>query len=236
MILDGTSVWWQSAVAQQALPVPLTCATGRAGAGRASSSLQADVLVREFRRHAGGLGHGLLAGERPTSSCCAFRAMGKPGRTATCRASARSVRPMGGLRPSWSETRRDASALQHFHRRHARCAAHGVIGVLTPLYQPQGQWRPGQVIDVALHEAVFNVMESLLPEYSAFGAVREAGRFRHCRHRAVKRLSLRRRRGAHRAAMVTASSRRLVSRDWPATIWAMTRRLADNAGPMCARS
>jgi formyl-CoA transferase len=29
------------------------------------------------------------------------------------------------------------------------------------------------VIDVALHEAVFNVMESLVPEYSAFGAVRE---------------------------------------------------------------
>jgi formyl-CoA transferase len=31
----------------------------------------------------------------------------------------------------------------------------------------------GQVIDVALYEAVFNCMESLLPEYSAFGAVRE---------------------------------------------------------------
>jgi formyl-CoA transferase len=31
----------------------------------------------------------------------------------------------------------------------------------------------GQVIDVALHEAVFNCMESLIPEYSAFGAVRE---------------------------------------------------------------
>jgi formyl-CoA transferase len=30
------------------------------------------------------------------------------------------------------------------------------------------------VIDVALYEAVFNCMESLLPEYSAFGAVREA--------------------------------------------------------------
>ena len=30
------------------------------------------------------------------------------------------------------------------------------------------------MIDVALNEAVFNVMESLLPEYSAFGAVREA--------------------------------------------------------------
>jgi formyl-CoA transferase len=31
----------------------------------------------------------------------------------------------------------------------------------------------GQVIDVALYEAVFNCMESLLPEYSAFGTVRE---------------------------------------------------------------
>ena len=30
-------------------------------------------------------------------------------------------------------------------------------------------------MDVALHEAVFNVMESLIPEYSAFGAVREPG-------------------------------------------------------------
>ncbi len=30
------------------------------------------------------------------------------------------------------------------------------------------------MIDVALHEAVFNVMESLIPEYSAFGAVRDA--------------------------------------------------------------
>jgi formyl-CoA transferase len=35
---------------------------------------------------------------------------------------------------------------------------------------PQGR---GQVIDVALYEAVFNCMESLLPEYSAFGAVRQ---------------------------------------------------------------
>ncbi len=32
----------------------------------------------------------------------------------------------------------------------------------------------GQIIDVALYEAVFNCMESLLPEYSAFGAIREA--------------------------------------------------------------
>ena len=57
-------------------------------------------------------------------------------------------------------------------------ALHGVIGILLALQHrhasvskeaPKGQ---GQVIDVALYEAVFNCMESLLPEYSAFGAVR----------------------------------------------------------------
>src|SRR5438094_8208343 len=31
----------------------------------------------------------------------------------------------------------------------------------------------GQFIDVALYESVFNAMESLVPEYDAFGAVRE---------------------------------------------------------------
>ena len=50
---------------------------------------------------------------------------------------------------------------------------HGVIGVLTALYHRKVNGGRGQVIDVALHEAVFNVMESLIPEYSAFGAVRE---------------------------------------------------------------
>jgi formyl-CoA transferase len=52
-------------------------------------------------------------------------------------------------------------------------ALHGVIGILAAL-QHRHQSGRGQVIDVALHEAVFNCMESLLPEYSAFGAVRGA--------------------------------------------------------------
>jgi len=34
----------------------------------------------------------------------------------------------------------------------------------------------GQVVDVALYESVFNLMESLLPEYDAFGVVRELAR------------------------------------------------------------
>src|SRR4029453_6234422 len=51
-------------------------------------------------------------------------------------------------------------------------ALHGVIGILLGLQHRNASGR-GQVIDVALYEAVFNCMESLLPEYSAFGAVRQ---------------------------------------------------------------
>jgi len=53
-------------------------------------------------------------------------------------------------------------------------ALHGVIGVLAALRHRDANGGAGQMIDVALHEAVFNCMESLLPEYSAFGVVREA--------------------------------------------------------------
>jgi formyl-CoA transferase len=52
-------------------------------------------------------------------------------------------------------------------------ALHGVIGILLALQHRHHSGR-GQVVDMALFEAVFNCMESLLPEYSAFGAVRGA--------------------------------------------------------------
>jgi formyl-CoA transferase len=52
-------------------------------------------------------------------------------------------------------------------------ALHGVIGVLTALHHREAHGGEGQFIDVALYESVFNVMESLVPEHDAFGAVRE---------------------------------------------------------------
>jgi formyl-CoA transferase len=50
---------------------------------------------------------------------------------------------------------------------------HGALGILLALYQRDAKGGTGQMIDVALYESVFNLTESLLPEYSAFGAVRK---------------------------------------------------------------
>ncbi len=50
---------------------------------------------------------------------------------------------------------------------------YGVIGALLALHHLKASGGRGQIVDVALYEAVFGVMESLIPEYSGFGFVRE---------------------------------------------------------------
>ncbi|HEY6281058.1 MAG TPA: CaiB/BaiF CoA-transferase family protein [Burkholderiales bacterium] len=52
-------------------------------------------------------------------------------------------------------------------------AMYGVIGALMAIYHRQTNHGRGQVVDVALYESVFSLMESLLPEYDMLGFVRE---------------------------------------------------------------
>lgn len=52
-------------------------------------------------------------------------------------------------------------------------ALHGVIGVMMALRSVEVNGGQGQVVDVALYEAVFNMMESMVPEYSVMNMVRE---------------------------------------------------------------
>ena len=52
-------------------------------------------------------------------------------------------------------------------------ALHAVIGSLMALRHREVQQGGGQVVDVALYESVFNMMESLVAEYAHFGEVRQ---------------------------------------------------------------
>lgn len=49
----------------------------------------------------------------------------------------------------------------------------GVIGALMALRQREVNGGLGQVVDVALYEAVFAMMESMVPEFDVFGFIRE---------------------------------------------------------------
>lgn len=50
---------------------------------------------------------------------------------------------------------------------------YGTIGALLAMHHVKNNAGRGQLVDVALYEAVFGVMESLIPEYAALGHVRE---------------------------------------------------------------
>jgi formyl-CoA transferase len=49
----------------------------------------------------------------------------------------------------------------------------GVIGALMALRQREVNGGDGQVVDVALYEAIFAMMESMVPEFDVFGFIRE---------------------------------------------------------------
>jgi formyl-CoA transferase len=49
----------------------------------------------------------------------------------------------------------------------------GVIGALMALRHREVNGGQGQVVDVALYEAIFAMMESMVPEFDVFGFIRE---------------------------------------------------------------
>ena len=175
LLQDGTSVWWQvQSRNKRSIALDLRVAEGQQIARRLID--EADVLIENFRPgtlEGWGLGWEALRQSNPGLVMLRISGYGQSGPYRDRPGFGVVGEAMGGLRHLTGEPGRVP----------VRCgvsigdtlaALHGVIGVLTALYHRQAHGGAGQVIDVALHEAVFNVMESLLPEYSAFGAVREA--------------------------------------------------------------
>ena len=175
MMKDGTSVWWQvQSRNKRSLALDLRSEEGQDVARKLIA--EADVLVENFRPgtlESWGMGWDVLSELNPGLVMLRISGYGQTGPYRDLPGFGAIGEAMGGLRHLTGEPGRVP----------VRCgisigdtlaALHGTIGVLTALYHRKVNGGKGQVIDVALHEAVFNVMESLIPEYSAFGAVREA--------------------------------------------------------------
>ena len=175
LIQEGTSVWWQvQSRNKRSIALDLRSAEGQEIARKLIA--EADVLIENFRPgtlEGWGMGYDVLSKLNPGLVMLRISGYGQTGPYRDLPGFGVIGEAMGGLRHLTGEPGRVP----------VRCgvsigdtlaALHGTIGVLTALYHRKVNGGQGQVIDVALHEAVFNVMESLLPEYSAFGAVREA--------------------------------------------------------------
>ena len=174
LVKDGTSVWWQvQSRNKRSIALDLRQPEGQDIARRLIA--RADVLVENFRPgtlEGWGLGYEALSQQNPGLIMLRISGYGQSGPYRDLPGFGAIGEAMGGLRHLTGEPGRVP----------VRCgvsigdtlaALHGTIGVLTALYHRKVNGGRGQVIDMALHEAVFNVMESLVPEYSAFGVVRE---------------------------------------------------------------
>ena len=175
LIKEGTSVWWQvQSRNKRSVALDLRQKEGQAIARQLIA--EADVLVENFRPgtlEGWGMSPQELHQLNPGLVMLRISGYGQTGPYRDLPGFGAIGEAMGGLRHLTGEPGR-VPVRVGVSIGDTLAALHGTIGVLTALYHRKINGGQGQVIDVALHEAVFNVMESLIPEYSAFGVVREA--------------------------------------------------------------
>ena len=172
LIKDGTSVWWQ---VQSRNKRSLALDLRQPDAQDIVRKLvrEADVLIENFRPRAmesWGLGPDVLQSINPGLIMLRISGYGQTGPYKDKPGFGVVAEAMGGLRHLSAEPGR-LPVRVGVSIGDTLASLHGVIGILMALHEKKTSGL-GQVIDVALYEAVFNCMESLLPEYSEFGAVR----------------------------------------------------------------
>ncbi|MFY3277250.1 CaiB/BaiF CoA transferase family protein, partial [Achromobacter xylosoxidans] len=184
---EGNSLWWTvQARNKQSIALDLKHPEAREIARRLA--LDADVVVENYRPgvlEKWGLGYEQLRAINPALIMVRLSGYGQTGPMKDQPGFGAIGESMGGLRyvsghPDRPPLRVGISIGDSI------AALHGVIGAMMALRHRDatgGRWNgvqgegcqagQGQMVDVALYEAVFNMMESLVPEYDVAGVVRE---------------------------------------------------------------
>ncbi|MBU0917430.1 CaiB/BaiF CoA transferase family protein [Aquabacterium parvum] len=180
MLHNGTSVWWQvQSRNKKSVVLDLRSEEGRETVARLID--EADVVIENFKpgtMEKWGLGYEQLSARNPGLIMLRISGYGQSGPYRERPGFAVVAEAMGGMRYLNAEPGR-IPVRAGVSLGDTLAGLHGVIGVLLALQARQATIAPdapkgrGQVVDVALYEAVFNCMESLLPEFSAFGVVRQ---------------------------------------------------------------
>ena len=175
LLREGTSVWWEvQSRNKRSVALDLRAPEGQQAVR--ALALQADVLIENFKPGTlenWGLGWDTLHALNPKLIMLRISGYGQTGPYRAKPGFGVLGEAMGGLRHLSAEPGR-VPVRVGVSIGDTLAALHGVIGVLTALRHREVNGGEGQMIDVALYESVFNVMESLLPEYDVFGAVRGA--------------------------------------------------------------
>jgi formyl-CoA transferase len=174
LLKDGTSVWWQ-VQSRNKRSLSLDLKLVEAQEIVRALIKEADILIENFRPgtlESWGLDPQDLLQINPKLIVLRISGYGQTGPYRDKPGFGVVAEAMGGLRHLTAEPGRTPVRVG-ISIGDTLASLHGVIGILLALQERHTSGK-GQIIDIALYEAVFNCMESLLPEYSAFGEVRQA--------------------------------------------------------------
>jgi len=169
-----TSVWWHvQARNKKSVAIDLRQPEGQDLVRRLA--LEADVVIENFRPgtlEQWGLDYDTLSAKNPQLIMLRISGYGQTGPMRDLPGFGVVAEAMGGFRyitgvPGEAPVRPGISIGDSLS------ALHGVIGVLMALYHRVKNGGRGQMIDVALYESVFNMMEGAVPEYDRNGVIRE---------------------------------------------------------------
>ena len=172
---NGTSFWWHSLGRnKKSVTANLRSAKGREVVAKLAK--EADVLIENFKpgtMEKWGLGPDDLEQENPNLIYVRVSGYGQTGPYSKKPGYASVTEAFSGFR--YLNGFEDRPPVRpNLSMGDTVAGLHAVLGVLMALFErKQNRGTGGQVIDVALYESMFNLMEGVLPEFDGAGAIRE---------------------------------------------------------------
>ncbi|WP_346828639.1 CaiB/BaiF CoA-transferase family protein [Pseudomonas abietaniphila] len=171
---EGTSLWWYlQSRNKKSLSLNLKSPEGIEIVKRLAES--ADVLIENLRPGALeklGLGWDVLHALNPKLTLVRISGYGQSGPYRDRPGFGAIGEAMGGIRYT-TGTPGSPPARVGVSLGDSLASMHAVMGALMSLLRVKTGQGDGQIVDVSLVESVFNLMESLVPEYDMLGHVRE---------------------------------------------------------------
>ena len=171
---DGTSLWWYlQARNKRSIAVDLKAPDGLAIARGLAA--EADVLIENLRPgglERLGLGWDVLSALNPELTMVRISGYVQTGPYRDRPGFGAIGEAMGGIRYTTGDPATPPARVG-ISLGDSLASLHAVIGALMSVLRVKTGRGGGQVVDVSLAESVFNVMESLVPEYDLLGHVRE---------------------------------------------------------------
>ncbi len=174
VVQDGTSLWYRSLGRnKKSVTLDLKSARGRELVLQLLDS--ADVLVENFRPGAmeeWGLGPEVVKARNPRLVYTRISGYGQTGPYASKPGYASVTEGFGGFRYINGEPGK-APVRPNISLGDTVAGLHAALGITLALLERAKPGGEGQVIDVALYESIFNLLEGIVPEYDGAGVVRE---------------------------------------------------------------